>query len=283
MGRLRFSVVAVATVVGGIVGRLVLGVLLIELGFGLDGAVVASLLSQLILTGVLLVPLMPEIIHSKVKELGIGFRSGVHSILALGGYWVLATEDTVLARHFLPAKEAGLYASASTAGRIVLFLPAAIGLLAFPRFAGDQGAGHLTRSTIRWSFPVTALLGVMSAVVLLVVPSLVIEILFGSSYLSAQNAVRILGVEAAGLGILALLIYLHLARDSLDSLYVWLGATVGFVGIELFHGSTVSVAWVMLVSVAVATGISLVAAIHALLRNPLIKDGSIPESCVSTP
>ena len=272
MGRLRFSVVAIATVVGGIVGRLTLGVLLIELGFGLDGAVVASVLSQLILTGILLVPLMPEVVHSKVKELGIGFRSGVHSILALGGYWVLATEDTVLARHFLPAKAAGLYASASTAGRIALFLPAAIGMLAFPRFARDKGAGHLTRSTIRWSFPATALLGLITALILLVVPSLVIEILFGSSYLGAQNAVRILGIEAAGLGILALLIYLHLARDSLDSLYAWLGAIIAFVGIELFHGSTVSVALVMLVSVAVATGVSLVAAIHALLRNPLIED-----------
>ena len=272
MGRLRFSVVAVATVVGGIFGRLALGVLLIELGFGLDGAVLASVISQLILTGILLVPLMPEVIHSKVKELGIGFRSGVHSILALGGYWVLASEDTVLARHFLPAKEAGLYASASTAGRIALFLPGAIGMLAFPRFARDKGAGHLSRSTIRWSFPATALLGLISAVVLLAVPSIVIEVLFGSSYLGAQNAVRILGVEAAGLGILALLIYLHLARDSLASLYAWLGATIAFVGIELFHSSTVSLALVMLVSVGVATGVSLVAAINALLINPLIED-----------
>ena len=272
MGRLRFSVVAVAAVVGGIIGRLVFGVLLIELGYGLDGAVVASVLSQVVVTCILLVPLMPEVVHSKVKELGIGLRSGIHSILALGGYWVLATEDTVLARHFLPAKEAGLYASASTAGRIALLLPTAIGMLAFPRFARDKGAGRLTRSTIRWSFPATTVLGFISAAILLIVPSLVIGVLFGNSYQGAQSAVRILGVEAAGLGILALLTYLHLARDSLDSLYPWLGAAVAFVGIELFHGSAVSVAFVMLVAVALATGISVVAAIHALLRNPIIED-----------
>jgi len=272
MGQLRFSVIAVATVVGGIIGRLVIGVLLIELGFGLDGAVVASVLSQIMVTFILLVPLIREVVHSKAKELGIGFRSGVHSILALGGYWVLATEDTVLARHFLPAKEAGLYASASTAGRIALFLPGAIGMLAFPRFARDKGAGRITRSTIRWSFPATALLGLISALILLVVPSLVIEVLFGNSYLGAQSAARILGVEAAGLGILALLLYLHLARDSLASLYVWLGAIIAFVGIELFHESAVSVALVMLVSVAIATGVSLLAAIHALLRNPLMEE-----------
>ncbi len=277
MGRLRFSAVAVAAVVGGIVGRLVFGVLLIELGFGLDGAVVASVLSQVIVTVILLVPLMPEVVHSKVKELGIGLRSGIHSILALGGYWVLATEDTVLARHFLPAKEAGFYASASTAGRIALFLPAALGMLAFPRFARDKGAGPLTRSTIRWSFPATAVLGLISAAILLVVPSLVIEVLFGNSYQGAQSAVRILGVEAAGLGILALLTYLHLARDSLDSLYAWLGAAAAFVGIELFHGSAVSVAFVMLGSVALVTGISLAAAIHALLRNPIIEDADFVE------
>lgn len=269
MGRMRFRVIAVAMVVGGIIGRLALGVFLVELGLGLDGAVVASVLSQAILTLILMFPLLSEIIRQVPQKVGIGLRSTVHSMLALGGYWVLATEDTVLARHFLPANSAGLYASASTAGRIALFMPAAIATLAFPRFARDRGRGELSRATLKWSFSLTALLGLASAFVLAVMPSLVIEILFGESYLGAANAVRVLGLEAAGLGVLSLMIYLHLARESLDSLYAWLGAVVAFIGVEVFHSSPEAIAVVMCISVAVATLPSIGSAVHAFLRDPL--------------
>ena len=277
MGRMRFTVVAVATVIGGVIGRLALGVLLVELGFGLDGAIMASVLSQLLLTLMLLAPLFSEIIHTKVREVGVGFRSAVHSVLALGGYWVLATEDTVLARHFLPSHVAGLYASASTAGRIALFLPGAIGMLAFPRFSRDGGRGELSRTTLRWSFSLTALLGLISAAILAAIPSIIIEILFGKSYLGAASAVRVLGLEAAGLGILALLIYLHLARESLASLYSWLGVGVASIGVVMVHSSPVAIALVMLISVAVATLFALGSAVHAFLRDPLIGEMDVGE------
>ncbi|TAN31343.1 glycosyltransferase, partial [bacterium] len=108
--------------------------------------------------------------------------------------------------------------------------------------------------------------------ILAAIPSFVIDVLFGSSYLGAANTVRILGIEAAGLGMLSLLIYLHLARESLDSLFAWIGAAIAFIGIELFHGSIVSIAFVMLISVAFAASLSLAGAVHALLRDPLIED-----------
>lgn len=272
MGRLRFAPVSVAMLLGGVVGRLVLGVLLIELGFGLVGAVTASVLSQVIQTAIVCVPLASEFVHSKGKAVGVGLRSGILSILALGGYWVLGTEDTVLARHFLPAHSAGLYAAASTAGRIALFLPGAVALIAFPRFSKEQGRGELARATLRWSLAAVGLLGLGTAVVLLLVPSLIINVLFGSSYLGAADTVRVLGFEAAGLGFAGLLIYFHLARESFDSLYGWVGALLAFIGVEFFHGSTVSIAVIMLLSVGVISALSFGSALHALWRDPIIED-----------
>lgn len=264
MGRLKFTAVALATVLGGVIGRLLFGVFLVQAGFGLDGAVIASVLSQVILVLILMIPLAHEMIRSKVQEVGIGFGSAVHSLLAFGGYWVLATEDTVLARHFLSPYSAGMYASASTAGRIVLFLPGAIALLAFPQFARDHGRGRLSRATLRWSFLLTLFIGAVSATILAVEPSLVIEILFGSSYLGAVGIVRVLGIEALALGLLSLLIYFHLARESVRSLYSWVGAGVGLIGIERFHGSAISLALVMLVSALISLALSLVGVFQIL-------------------
>lgn len=272
VGRFRFSVVAVASVAGGVIGRLAFGIALVELGLGVSGAIVASVLGQLITTIVVLVPLLPEVVRSKRKAVGIGVRSGVHAVAALAGFWVLATEDTVLGRHFLSSHEAGLYASASTAGRMALFLPGAVSLLAFPKFARDKGRGELTRSTFRWSLTLTVLLGAVPAVILISMPTLVIDILFGHGYLGAANTVRILGIEGAGLGILGLLVYFHLARESLNSLYAWLGAALAFIGVEFVHASTVSIALVMLISVAAATGLSFVSALNTIRNNRKVEE-----------
>ena len=272
MGRLKFGPVSLAMLLGGVIGRLLLGVLLIELGFGILGAVAASVLSQVIQTAIVCIPLISEFMHSKGYSVGVGLRSGVLSVLALGGYWLLGTEDTVLARHFLSAHSAGLYAASSTAGRIALFLPGAIALIAFPRFSRDKGRGELARNTLRWSLAVVGLLGLGAAAVLALLPSLVVSILFGSGYVGAASTVRILGMEGAGLGVAGLLIYYHLARESLGSLYGWVGAALAFVGVEFFHGSTVSIALVVLLSVAVITVLSFGAAVHALWRDPLIED-----------
>ena len=166
MGRLRFGPVSVAMLLGGVVGRLALGIILVEMGFGLVGAVAASVLAQLIQTTIVCFPLASEFVHSKGYSVGVGLRSGILSILALGGYWVLGTEDTVLARHFLPAHSAGLYAAASTAGRIAFFLPSAIALIAFPRFSREGGRGEVARSALRWSLGSVSLLGLGAALLL---------------------------------------------------------------------------------------------------------------------
>lgn len=272
MGRLRFGPVSVAMLIGGVVGRLVFGVIFIELGFGFLGAVAASVLSQFVQSAIVCFPLWSEFIHSKRVATGVGLRSGVLSILALGGYWVLASEDTVLARHFLPAHNAGLYAAASTAGRIALFLPGAIAMIAFPSFSREKGRGQLARDTLRWSLGMVGLLGLLTAAILALVPSLVVNILFGSGYLGAVGTVRVLGFEAAGLGFAGLLIYFHLARESFDSLYGWLGAVVAFLGVEIFHRSPISIALVMVSSVALTSLLSFGTALHALWRDPLIED-----------
>lgn len=276
IGRLRFVSVSLATVVGGIGGRLALGVALVEMGFGVTGAIAASVLGQLILTLIMLGLLAPEILRPLgASERRIGIRGVAFSMLAFGGYWAFASEDTILARHFLPSSSAGLYASASTAGKIALFLPAAVGLIAFPRFARDRGLGELSRSTLRWALSLTTVLGLGSAVILVVFPSVVIDLLFGHAYLRAAGTVRILGIEAAGLGVLSLLIYFQLARESLDFLYVWVGAFVGFLGISVIHGSPASIATVMLVSVAITTVAMVLRVVHVLLREPLIDEAAL--------
>lgn len=276
MGRLRFGPVSVAMILGSGISRLIFGVVLVEMGLGLQGAIAATVLSQIMATLIVFFPLASEFIHSKKQYIGIGLKGSILTLTALVGYWVMATEDTVLARHFLSPHDAGWYTAGATAGRIALFLPGAIALIAFPKFSQDKGRGELARQTLRWSLALISFLGLLTAVVLAVVPSLVISILFGSSYLGAAGAVRILGFEAAGLGIASLLMYFHLARESYNALYGWLGATIAFAGINIFHGSITQIALVMFSSVLLVVLASFITAINGLLGDPSFGDFSRP-------
>ena len=270
MGRLRFTPVALASFVGLGLGRLLFGVVFVELGGGVVAALVGSVVGQVLATVIVAIAVRHDFKSRREEARGIDLRESVLSVCALAGFWVLGSEDTVLVRHFLPPHGAGLYAAAATAGRIALFLPGAIAMIAFPRFSRDKGHGESSREALRWSLVGTALLSFGAAVAMFAFPSLLIEILFGSKYLGATGALRILGFEAAGLGIVGLLIYYQLARESLQSLYGWAGAALAFVGVELFHSSLISVALDMLVSVSVVVVVLLMSTIHGVLGEPLV-------------
>ena len=116
MGRRRFGPVALANLVGGGFARIVVGVLLVLLGFGVTGAVAASAISQLVLL-LLLVPYSPLRHHSGslgIRASSIGVGESLRTVFALGGYWVLISMDTVMARHYLIAKSAGKIHNEST-------------------------------------------------------------------------------------------------------------------------------------------------------------------------
>ena len=271
MGRRRFGPVAVANVVGGGLVRIVVGVMLVLLGLGVVGAVAASAVSQLVVM-LLLVPASPlrrsgDCKGGRAKSIGVG--ESIRTVLALGGYWVLISMDTVMARHYLPAKSAGLYASAATLGRIALFLPGAIALIALPRFAKGRGLSQEARDTLRWSVPATVGLSSLAAVIIGLFPALLAQILFGGAFVDAAPAVRILGMEAAALGLVGLLVYYLLARRSLLAFAPWLGAIAAALLVFRYHASTTSIAWVMFLCSATVAISMVVGSVAYLANHPL--------------
>ncbi len=269
MGRLRFGPVATSLVLGTILGRLAVGVVLVGLGLGVDGAIAATVLGQLLGLAVLAVALRRELfVSGPGAHHGVDLSHGLLSTGALAGYWVLASLDTILARHFLAPRDAGYYAAAATAGRIALFLPGAFVSIAYPRFSGDGGRGEVSRRTLRASLVGVGGIGLAAAGVLALFAPLVVTILFGGRFGPAAGAIRLLGVEAAGLGLVSLLVYFHLARASRLSLVCWASAAVAVGGIWLFHASPIEVALVMLVVVAATFVFAFATAAHGLLAEP---------------
>jgi len=244
LGQLRFRVVALS-LVGGALVRLGTGIVLTELGLGLEGALVASVLSACAVLFVLLWPLRHEVWNSSGDVVAIHLSSAALAVAALGGFATLVGVDSFLARHYLGGLASGEYVAAATGARIALFLPGAIALIAFPKFAAARGAGVEARRVLTTSLLAVAGLEAIAVGVMLLVPHLLISILFGAKYEQAAGALRILSLPAAGLGLISVLVYFYLAGRSLRSLFCWVGVALAVVLISLSHGSTEEIAWSM--------------------------------------
>lgn len=245
IGQLRFRTVALALALGAGL-RLVTGPLLVEVGLGLDGAVAAVAVQAATTLAVLVWPLRSEIRRASGDEFRFRARQAVLAVAALGGVSAFVGIDSFLARHYLARVSSGYYVAAATAARIALFLPAAIGMLAFPRLAAHGGRGPEARAVLLGALASVTVLGVLAAAVVAAVPRVVIDVLFGARYASAAPALRVLAVAAAAAGVVTVCVYALLAARSALSLLAWPALGIVALVVALVHDSVTRVAWVVL-------------------------------------
>ncbi|MGH9068935.1 MAG: glycosyltransferase, partial [Acidimicrobiales bacterium] len=267
LGELRFKPTAVALVVGTGGVRVLAGVALVEAGLGVTGAMAATTVAQVVTTLLLLVALRAEVFsRAALAGLLVKARDTGLSVAALGGTAVLTSIDTFLARHFMAPSAAGYYAAGATAGRIALFLPGAIALIAFPRFAAARGTGLEGRRALARSILAVAFLGLVAAAILGLAPGLVVGVLFGTQYARSVAVIGTLALAGAAMGLIGLLTYFHLARRSPASLLSWAGCAAAAVLIAAFHARPESLALVMLATSAGVLLLMLVPALRSCIR-----------------
>jgi glycosyltransferase involved in cell wall biosynthesis/O-antigen/teichoic acid export membrane protein len=213
MGRLRFKAVAVASIAGACT-RLVVTYALTSAHAGLNGPVIGSVAGVLVPPLILLIVLRTDLAKRDGTPVQVSGRTMAPTAVGLAGVAMLTGVDTVLARHFLSPLNAGLYASAATAGRIALFLPSAVTTLVFPRFVADRASPRAARRNLFLSLGIVGVVGLFAAAVMTAVPHLVTAVLFGRKFANAAAIIPILAVQASMIGMVSVLVYYHLARRS---------------------------------------------------------------------
>jgi len=271
IGEYRFRPVAFASFGGVGLVRLALGAVMVEAGYGVSGAVAATIFAQAFTMLSLLFSARREVFaNRRASTVRTKLRDTILSIAALAGYTTLIGIDTFLAQHFFTSGLAGKYAAVAVAAHIAFFIPAGLVTVAFPHLADGKGTSQASRRIFQQTLRLSVILGVLAAVVMTIVPSLVIKVLFGSKYAGGASFLSELSFASVAIGILILFVYLHLARRSLLSLTPWIGVILAIVLISVDHSSGPTVAFIMLI-VSVAT--MLIAGIPAL-RWPV----SLPDS-----
>lgn len=232
--------------------RLGLGVTLVWAGLGVAGAVLATALAA-----VLTIPIALRFVHlgrrrwARTKRTIAAVRGDFGTaLLGLTSFWALAEADIALARHFLDADDAGYYSSAGLLARALLFVPAAVAIVAFPRFVAARGD---EAERMRWLRVSTSAVGVVALgglafLVLLREP--LTRLAFGDRFAPAADLLPIVAIAMGWFAVIGVLVYFHIAMSSRAYVISFAGLVLEVFAIWRFHATAEQVALVTAVVAA---------------------------------
>lgn len=215
---------------------------------GVSGALLAGVMATLVVYSISWLPLG----HYRRDAVGgtdltpvswKDFFKYTHQVFwAMAGLTALFSVDLILARHYLPAEQAGLYGGLSTLGRIIYFITLPFTTIMFPTVTSRLAAGYSSRRVLRLTGGALVGLTVAIVAVYTLAPRLVIRLTLGQSYL---NGARYLWWFAAFFGLVALatwLVHALLAHQRAGvALLPPLALVLQLLLIACFHGSLVEI------------------------------------------
>ncbi|MDP2622576.1 MAG: hypothetical protein Q8Q29_02125 [Actinomycetota bacterium] len=231
------GVFAVGTVVGACLG--------LALGLGLAVALGFLILAPLVKRPAIRMPkLRGDMLHAS------------HSLFVL---FVLTNVDVLLARHFLPAEQAGMYAAGAVVAKVAFWLPQFIGVIAYPRMAD-----HRRGRTLLLAASAVATIGVLLTAIVALLPNLVVSFVGGSQYAGLSGQVWMFAAEGAAFSFTQFLLYSQLAENNrLAVLVLWAG-TVALIGLVFVYHD--SIAQIVSSVLAVSAVICLIGVIDMIVE-----------------
>jgi O-antigen/teichoic acid export membrane protein len=214
--------------------------LLIHAGMGVRGAVIAGVAGVIVAYFVGIPGLRLGLPAANVLA---SFREGMQAAVFFVGQVIINNFDIILAKHFFPAEEAGLYAAVALVGRVVNMCTWSVVNAMFPMSAGAKAKNREGGSLLLTSvLLVIAILAVL-VLSLQMVPRFLWATAFGpqfqiSAYGSVPSLLILYAVTSGIYSLSAVVIAYEMSRKIANTTWIQLafgGALV--LGIYLFHAT----------------------------------------------
>jgi glycosyltransferase involved in cell wall biosynthesis len=246
LGEQRYVLLGVGLVAGAVV-KVGLGTLLVHHGLGIEGAMAAIVVGELVTAALLLPAMRGRATDGQPTTRRVQWRGATGPATAYTGYWLLTGVDLILGRHFLPPDASGLYAAAATVAQMVLILPGAVAAFVLPRLMTP--ATRHARRTLVHAVATIAVLQLVVAGTMIVGAHWIVAGLFGGQYASSTSIVVILTAAGAALGVVVALLQFDLARQiRLPAGLAWLGVAVIVGGTSAWHSSSHDIATTVVIA-----------------------------------
>lgn len=171
--------------------RLLIGIILIKIGFSVSGAMLGVVLSTIIAYFLTFIPIKKLFAEQKTKDKN-SFSFNKKEIVRYTGPTLLATIflmiavnlDILAVKHYFPAEEAGIYAAISTIAKIILYATAPIVSVMFPMITEKKATGEKHYKLFLFSLALTMGGALLILMIYYIAPGTVIKILYGNQYIS---------------------------------------------------------------------------------------------------
>ncbi len=255
-GTQRFYYLGSGIGLGGFL-RLLFGGLVILLGFGLNGAISASVLPTIVVFVITTIPLMS---YLRIKSIEVKheriLRYSIPVFVATAVFAFLSNVDLIMVKHFFEPRDAGLYASVAVLGKTLLYLPSAFAIAMFPMVSESDILNSDSFKILDRALLCTGALCAGGLVAFTFFPEILITILFGERFVEAASFLKYYGLAMTCMAIISVLISFNLARHKTSFIYpLAMGGIILVVLVNLFHSS---IKEVLMTVVGVFTGLTAV-------------------------
>jgi polysaccharide pyruvyl transferase CsaB len=231
--------------------RLVVAILLVLLGFAVNGAVVALSLSfaatwwvaRQVRAGL---PEKGEFPETERKAL---LRFVIPVVTALISQILINNSDILIVKHYFESEAAGHYAALALIGRIVFFATMSVVTMLFPIVAQKHQKGEPHRHLLGIGLGLVAAVSLVIIMITIAVPEWVVNALFGAAYLSMAPMLWLYAVSTAFYSLSNVIINYRLSTGrGGGSVIAISGSIAQVVGLFLFHSTLEQVVLVQIVA-----------------------------------
>lgn len=246
--------------------------LLIRLGLGVKGAVIASVVA--VIASYFLAKPSPGLKSLRAQRIPIPFGEGLQAIVFFSGQVVINNFDIVLVKHFFTSDMAGIYAAVSLVGRLVNMCAWSVVNTMFPVSAAARSSDREARPVLFLSLSLVFL--ILSGLILglWAIPNFLWRTMFGSHFelgnYGGLAALLILYAVTTGIySLSSVMITYEMSRKIANTSWVQLAFSGALVlGICAFHQGLRQVILVQLV---------LMILLFVLVALPLLRKEIVPE------
>lgn len=264
-GLLRFGRLVIAANVDNF-GKFVLGIAFVYAGFSVFGAVLGTVLAAFIslLFYRYYVRDYENGSQARLKYSNRVWKYTVPVFVVSVASYSMFTTDLILAKHFLSATEAGLYAALSNLGKIVFYGVAPVSSVMFPLVSKRFAKGEKYAKILLASVGLTLVISLLVVVLYWQFPNKAVGILYGEEFLPAARDLVWFGLFMAMFSLASLFANFYLSKEETKiSAFVALAALLQIAGIWIYHGSIIEIVGV---SLACVSGLLICLVLYGLLR-----------------
>ena len=170
------------------ISKVIIGIVLVMIGLGVNGAALAIFLAFLISFFVTYFPLK-KLFHYKTEKYNLNpvyayLLPVTSTLLLLTSFYSV---DILLVKHFFDSISAGHYAAVSLIGKTVFFATIAVTQVMFPKVSELYKQKKPHKKLLTKSLLLISLIGIPMCIVYFLIPETAVKLFFGSEYLDAAN------------------------------------------------------------------------------------------------